>query len=117
VKETISSDVDKNQGTISKNLYSKNVPCGQQTLTEQDWQALFMDAKLLKFQKDEKIINQGDPFTGLWLIKEGKVRVESNDSKLAELQAGSIVGEISFIERANANASVVADSEKVFCPK
>ena len=52
------------------------------------------------------LVSAGEETTDIMLIFSGRVNVEKNGRKLAELRAGDFIGEIGFVKRAPAAATV-----------
>lgn len=75
--------------------------------------------KLLKYQKGEQIIKQGDYGVSIYKIVSGKVRVfresKGTEIPLATLDVGEIIGEMVFLKRKvevrSASARAVEDTE------
>jgi CRP/FNR family transcriptional regulator, cyclic AMP receptor protein len=68
------------------------------------------------FKPGEALMRQGENGIGLFIILEGKVRVEKNDSsgrqvEIAENGPGDILGEMAVFDGAPRSASVVASTE------
>lgn len=80
-------------------------------LTENDWSLIADRSKQLAVAKDEIIIQQGKTVRTVFLALRGKAKVESATQTIAEIGPGEIVGEMSFLERVPASASVVAEEE------
>lgn len=89
---------------------SKN---GLQFLTPNDWALLRDKAREIQFAKDQRLIHEGLVGNTLYILKTGTARVERKNAghaiRIATLKAGDICGEMSFIEKTSASASVVAD--------
>ncbi len=88
---------------------------GLQFLTANDWALIRDKARELHFQKDQRLIHEGLAGNTLYVITSGTARVERRNGlqpiRIATLGVGDICGEMSFIEKASASASVVADEE------
>ena len=88
---------------------------GLQFLTANDWALLRDKARERLFQKDQRLIHEGLAGNTLFIIKSGTARVERKNGmqaiRIATLGAGDICGEMSFIEKSSASASVIADEE------
>lgn len=84
-------------------------------LLHSDWQLLFEIARLVSFSTGDEIIHEGLPAAGLYIIKNGGVRVEQTYKEkrivIAQRGAGELLGEVSFLEGASAMASVVAKED------
>lgn len=88
---------------------------GLQFLTANDWALLRDKARELQFKKDQRLIHEGLAGNTLYVIKSGTARVERRNAaaniRIATLGAGDICGEMSFIEKSAASASVIADED------
>lgn len=71
----------------------------------------------MHFPKDARIVKQGSPGHGCYLIDEGKVRLEietnetDSDAVLGYLEAGALLGEFSLIEDEPRSASAYAHTD------
>lgn len=83
-------------------------------LEPSDMQAILDISRVLNYPPAEPILETHQPPTGLYLILEGKCRVEveeepgSTPDVLAELGPGEIVGDLSFIDGEPVSARVVS---------
>lgn len=88
---------------------------GLQFLTANDWALLRDKARELQFKKDQRLIHEGLAGNTLYVIKSGTARVERRNGpaniRIAILGAGDICGEMSFMEKSAASASVIADED------
>ena len=88
---------------------------GLQFLTPNDWALLRDKAREVQFAKDQRLIHEGLVGNTLYILKSGTARVERKNAghtiRIATLSAGDICGEMSFIEKTSASASVVADEQ------
>ncbi len=86
-------------------------------LTVNDWALLRDKARERQFKKDQRLIHEGLAGNTLYIIKSGTARVERRNAaeaiRIATLGADDICGEMAFIEKSAASASVVADEELV----
>ncbi len=87
-----------------------------QFLTDNDWALLRDKAKPVTLHKDQPLIVEGTIGKSLFIITSGSARVErktmaGTTARLAVLGAGDLCGEMAFIEKTRASASVVADGE------
>jgi CRP-like cAMP-binding protein len=67
----------------------------------------------ITYAKGKRILAEGEDPGGIHLIRAGKVRVERSGgaTPIATLGLGEIFGEISFIDKSGASASVVAEED------
>lgn len=65
------------------------------------------------FAAEAVILREGERAQKLFLVTQGRVRIEKNylgsPVPVAELEAGQLFGEMSFVENSGASATVVAD--------
>jgi CRP-like cAMP-binding protein len=83
---------------------------GQLSDEDVDW--MIRVGRRLPVRAGTALIRQGQPIEGLYLILDGEFLVtdpKRGSKKLRLLQAGEIVGEMSFVERGLPSASVQAD--------
>lgn len=84
-----------------------------QFLTLDDLRLLREKARRVIFEPDEVILAEGSRRQALFVIQAGRARVEilyrGASVPIAEVEAGEMVGEMSFVENEGASASVVAD--------
>jgi len=75
--------------------------------------ALFNNAPVKTYERDQVVIEQNAPLRAVFLIEDGTVRVERKERDqmfpLAILSTGEIFGEMSFVDGAPTSARVVAD--------
>lgn len=83
-------------------------------LTANDWTLITDKAKRQAFEKDRPLIREGLSVTTLFILRSGIARVERINGKgpltVATLGPGDICGEMAFVEKSTASASVVADT-------
>ncbi len=86
-----------------------------QFLTEDDLRLLDQKAQRQRYQPNERILEEGSLRQGLFVVREGTVRVQQDHSghpvTYATLGPGDLFGEMSFLEHTGASASVYADDE------
>ncbi len=84
-------------------------------LTANDWALLRDKARERQFKRDQRLIHEGLAGNTLYIIRSGTARVERRNGaqtiRIATLGVGDICGEMSFIEKSSASASVIADEE------
>jgi len=81
-------------------------------LSEIDSQRLETQALPMKKRRGDALLLFGEPVPGVYLIDRGEVGIYPSGSKnaLHVLGAGSSVGEMSFVDRASASATVRVES-------
>jgi extracellular factor (EF) 3-hydroxypalmitic acid methyl ester biosynthesis protein len=86
-------------------------------LTSNDWVLIGAKAKRRGFTLGQEIIREGDQSGAIYIIRRGTASVELLNSRsrvvLAWLKEGDICGDMAFIEKGNATASVIAKEEEV----
>ncbi len=86
-------------------------------LTSNDWVLIGAKAKRRAFTLGQEIIREGDQSGAIYIIRRGTASVELLNSRsrtvLAWLKEGDICGDMAFIEKGNATASVIAKEEEV----
>ena len=84
-------------------------------LSAENKQRLNAIAKRRTFVPGETILTEGEVPSALFLVLDGNVRVERSHMgfsvEVSRLRPGEIFGEMSFVEKFGASASVVADTE------
>lgn len=63
------------------------------------------------YKAGETVVSEGEPCDAIYIVKDGSVRVMKADQLLITLDAGSPVGEISFVDKGFRSATVVADTD------
>jgi extracellular factor (EF) 3-hydroxypalmitic acid methyl ester biosynthesis protein len=88
-----------------------------QYLTANDWVLISAQAKRLRFRLGEEIIKQGALGDTLYVIRSGEASVESTGTGatiiVAKLEPKDICGDMTFLEKSNATAAVIAKDELV----
>ena len=56
------------------------------------------------------LVTEGEPGSNAFVILQGKCRVTRNGRRVGQVEAGGIVGELSMLNRAPRNATVVAET-------
>lgn len=77
-------------------------------LTEREFAKLLAIGQWKEFQPGERIVQRGEALHQLIVLLSGRVRVEADGKDLAELRAGCLVGEMSFVTGEVPKADVVA---------
>ena len=65
-------------------------------------------AKLVTLPADATIFREGDEGDYTYVVKSGKVRIETRGQELAVIGAGEIFGEMAMIDRAQRSAEALA---------
>ena len=87
-------------------------------LTDEERKFLLECAKRQHFLDGETILEEGSSSEAIYILAEGEVRVERKGltpgesvkpAEIARLGQGAVFGEMSFVDKAGASASVVAD--------
>eukprot|EP01102_Stenamoeba_stenopodia_P000971 TRINITY_DN10882_c0_g1_i2.p1 TRINITY_DN10882_c0_g1~~TRINITY_DN10882_c0_g1_i2.p1 ORF type:complete len:1058 (+),score=235.92 TRINITY_DN10882_c0_g1_i2:60-3233(+) len=82
-------------------------------LTENDWEEILKGAKSMSYKKDEVLIQEKLEYNNLYQISRGSCRIEKQGMKLGVMHQDEVFGEIGFLERTEASASVIAESNRV----
>lgn len=64
-------------------------------------------------ERGTKLITAGSPAEAMYLVESGRFRVERDGVDLAEIGAGSVIGEIAFLTGSGRTADVVAARDSV----
>jgi CRP-like cAMP-binding protein len=85
-------------------------------LSKRDLSALFNLIHDRSYIKGEYIFHQGDPGIGLYIIREGEVKIERKlDSaetiSLAKFKSGDFFGELALLDDEKRSASAIAESD------
>ena len=79
-------------------------------LTENDWSLIADRSTQVTFAAGDTMIQEGRSVRTVFLVLSGKAKVETAaKAKVAGIGPGEIAGEMSFLERIPASASVVAE--------
>jgi len=85
-------------------------------MSKKDLSPLFNIIHNRSYVKGEYIFHQGDPGIGLYIIREGEVRIErklesSENISLAKFKVGDFFGELALVDDERRSASAIADSD------
>lgn len=85
-------------------------------MSKRDLSPLFTIIHNRSYVKGEYIFHQGDPGIGLYIIREGEVRIErklesSENISLAKFKTGDFFGELALVDDERRSASAIADSD------
>lgn len=87
------------------------------SLTSNDWVLIGAKANRRVFTLGQEIIREGAQSSAIYIIRRGTASVELRNSRsravLAWLKEGDICGDMAFIEKGNATASVIVKEEEV----
>ncbi len=101
----LKTELNEQLGGSSVDVFNK--------LDVRDWSAFFRAGVRLDFDHNAIILREGQPGDAIYFLTEGEVRVEQKNSnvsiELARITAGSIFGEISFLDGESVSASVIAE--------
>ena len=89
-------------------------------ITESEAGVITVDLTTMKFDAGSTILHEGKSIQALWIILEGSCRVLrtascGSEKVLAELKAGDVFGEMSFLRSAPHSASIRAISNVTVC--
>lgn len=77
-------------------------------LTERQLRSLAKTAKVVAFPANARVVKQGEPGIGLYLLLTGSAEVRQGDRKLATLGPGQFFGEMTLVDEQPRSADVVA---------
>ncbi len=77
-------------------------------LSERQLRSLAKTAKVVAYPTDTRIVKQGEPGIGLYLLLDGEAEVRRGDRILAKLGAGQFFGEMTLLDEQPRSADVVA---------
>lgn len=81
-------------------------------LTPNDWTLLVDKAKIVRFKRDDALLQFGKQTRTVYLLLKGNARVDgTTQGQIALLGPGEVCGEMAFLENGQASASVVAADE------
>lgn len=66
---------------------------------------------VIKYAAGSKLISKGEQSRGLQVLLDGSAEVRVEDTLLSQLEAGDVVGEISFVLGMKASADVITSTE------
>jgi extracellular factor (EF) 3-hydroxypalmitic acid methyl ester biosynthesis protein len=88
-----------------------------QYLNANDWTLISAKSVRRTFKLGEEIIRQGSPSESIFIIRRGQASVElagtSTRAILASLDADDVCGDMAFLEKGRATASVIAKDNEV----
>lgn len=102
----------KNTGSEGKGLLPilRKIPIFEQ-LSEKELKKVETICYERHFNKDEEIFKEGAPGVGMFIIKEGAVKIARGQKELAQLSEGDFFGEVALLDESPRTATAVA-SEK-----
>jgi hypothetical protein len=77
-------------------------------LTEREFAQLLAVGDWREVSAGERLVQRGEALDQLIVLASGRVRVEAHGKTLADLRAGSLVGEMSYVTGQAPNADVIA---------
>lgn len=84
-------------------------------LRPSDWGLISARAKPVNFKAGEEIIKQGSPGQAVYILRKGTASVILGNARekttLAHLGPGDICGDMAFLEKGRATASVIAEGD------
>jgi len=86
-------------------------------MTAADWDLLLAGASLVKYRNGEYIVQEGKEHQRIYQIAQGSCTIKKNTNEgeitLANIEAGALFGEMTFLEKGKATASVIAKGNNV----
>jgi CRP-like cAMP-binding protein len=83
-------------------------------LNENDHLLIMSKSRAKTLPAGNALLRQGMPCTAFHMIRSGRARVERSGVKLAELNAGSVCGEMIVLDGSPASASIIVEEELTF---
>jgi CRP/FNR family transcriptional regulator, cyclic AMP receptor protein len=77
-------------------------------LTDRQLKSLAKSAKVVSFPANARVVKQGEPGIGFYLILNGEAEVRSGDRTLARLGPGQFFGEMTLLDEQPRSADVIA---------
>lgn len=88
-----------------------------QYLSSNDWTLINAKSVRRTFKLGEEIIRQGSPSESIFIIRRGQASVElagtATRALLASLDVDDVCGDMAFLEKGRATASVIAKDDEV----
>ena len=79
-------------------------------LDEKEFRGVAKRFRIRSFPKGAKLLKEQEPDNGLFMIVEGKVKIEIRDLLMGDAGKGSVLGEMAFLTGHPRTATVVAES-------
>jgi len=99
----------KKSKSIKKDVDKDNLAV---TMTQSDWNLLLAGGNLVKFKDGDYIVQEGKEHQRIYQIAQGSCIIKKNTTEgeitLATLESQAIFGEMTFLEKGKATASVIA---------
>lgn len=77
-------------------------------LNDMDIEWMINNGSKVDLQAGDRLINKGDSLENIFIILTGKLSISDNESEIASIGPGEIVGEMSFLESRPPTVSVIA---------
>ena len=84
-------------------------------LTPNDWTLIVDRAKRTPFRKGDVLIQQGKQTKTVYVLVQGRAKVESSKAVIAHIGPGQVCGEMAFLENGAASATVTAEDNGEAC--
>jgi len=90
-----------------------DAPTVNLNLNEEDWILLLRHSTILTFEKDAYVFKEGHAHNRVFQVRKGSCRVEKEDTKktFGRIEQNQIFGEISYLNKGKATASVIANEQ------
>jgi hypothetical protein len=82
-------------------------------LNSADWRLVFESATSQEFRAGDVVLGEGEQYQRIYQIGDGTCSVRVGGRHVADMKAGDVFGELSFLLGGGASASIVAESETV----
>jgi CRP-like cAMP-binding protein len=106
----VSREVTRKATAEAQDAFAKSVCTKLEYLNPNDVALLTSKAKPMFYAPGDRLIKEGVPSPGFFMIRSGEAEVCRGNTTLATLSSGDVCGEMSFLEASNASASVVASN-------
>ena len=101
---------------ILKNILMKRVLFFLGQLNDRDIEWMLHNGSKLELETGDRLITKGESIDSLYIVLSGQLAVCSNtnyNESIAKLEAGEIVGEMSFLESRPPSVSVIVTQQSV----
>lgn len=83
----------------------------EEILSKTDWELVLGGAESVTYQEGDTVMEEGKRYERLFQLSTGELKVVVRGQEVARMDAGQMFGEIGFLEKTPASASIVAASD------